>query len=332
MICIKEVALLTKFIPKKLIKMNTYFSLFLLLSLTLFVSGQDAAQDAGQGSVSGDLDVGVSDETETNQEEPNQEEPNTEDDDGDRIIGGTRAEPGEFPYQVALLREGRQICGGSIIANNWVLTAGHCVTAANGIGGPAGAPGLPARLFTVTAGAIDLRQSLGSVQVERVVVHPRYRQVSNGNMGNDIALLKLSQPIVRPGVSSMISLPRQGQSFAGQTAVASGFGRTDPNTKNPSPVLMKVNLQVGSDQTCQRMWGQTYDQTMVCAGNPGRLQTVCNGDSGGPLAVRNGNQAVVVGISSFVSNNRCVDLNRFAMFARVSNFIDSFINPTIRSG
>jgi secreted trypsin-like serine protease len=46
---------------------------------------------------------------------------------GDRIIGGDLATTGQFKYQVALLIDGSGFCGGSLIANDVVLTAGHCV-------------------------------------------------------------------------------------------------------------------------------------------------------------------------------------------------------------
>jgi secreted trypsin-like serine protease len=44
-----------------------------------------------------------------------------------RIIGGNLATSGQFKYQVAVLTDGSSFCGGSLIADNVVLTAGHCV-------------------------------------------------------------------------------------------------------------------------------------------------------------------------------------------------------------
>merc|ERR1712154_354007 len=48
---------------------------------------------------------------------------------GGRIVGGTEAYPGEFPHQIALLRGGvggSLMCGGSLVAPDMVVTAGHC--------------------------------------------------------------------------------------------------------------------------------------------------------------------------------------------------------------
>lgn len=48
-----------------------------------------------------------------------------------RIVGGTKAEPGEFPYQVRLnirSRRGSSLCGGVIIDQRHILTAAHCMT------------------------------------------------------------------------------------------------------------------------------------------------------------------------------------------------------------
>jgi trypsin len=46
---------------------------------------------------------------------------------GSRIIGGENAVEGQFKYQVALLVDGAGFCGGSLISENVVLTAGHCI-------------------------------------------------------------------------------------------------------------------------------------------------------------------------------------------------------------
>ena len=67
-------------------------------------------------------------------------------DDGDRIVGGTNAEKGRYPYQLSLLYLGKyHTCGATIIDDYWALCAAHCVY---GRSSPS--------LFTLRAGANDL--------------------------------------------------------------------------------------------------------------------------------------------------------------------------------
>lgn len=45
-----------------------------------------------------------------------------------RIVGGSNANNGQFPHQISLRIGESHICGGSIISQNYVVTAAHCVT------------------------------------------------------------------------------------------------------------------------------------------------------------------------------------------------------------
>ena len=45
-----------------------------------------------------------------------------------RIVGGQDAAEAAFPYQVSLQNYGSHFCGGSILNENWILTAGHCLS------------------------------------------------------------------------------------------------------------------------------------------------------------------------------------------------------------
>lgn len=44
-----------------------------------------------------------------------------------RVVGGHDANPGEYPWLVSITRRGGHFCGGSVINNKFVLTAGHCM-------------------------------------------------------------------------------------------------------------------------------------------------------------------------------------------------------------
>jgi secreted trypsin-like serine protease len=47
-----------------------------------------------------------------------------------KIIGGTAATLGQFPHQAAILIDRETFCGGSLISEQWVLTAAHCTVSA----------------------------------------------------------------------------------------------------------------------------------------------------------------------------------------------------------
>jgi len=43
-----------------------------------------------------------------------------------RVVGGVEAVPHSWPWMVSLQADGRHFCGGSLINNQWVVTAAHC--------------------------------------------------------------------------------------------------------------------------------------------------------------------------------------------------------------
>ena len=44
-----------------------------------------------------------------------------------KIVGGSDASVGSWPWQVSMHFQGNFICGGTLIHREWVLTAAHCM-------------------------------------------------------------------------------------------------------------------------------------------------------------------------------------------------------------
>lgn len=131
--------------------------------------------------------------------------------DGDRIVGGSEAEPGQYPHQVSL-RTGVQvrhhICGGSIISDRWVITAAHCVST------------VVANLVIV-AGAHHISEDGVTYKLNQSIVHENYNRSS---LENDIALLQTTRPISFSENVLPVALSNK-HVDGGVRAVVSGWGR-----------------------------------------------------------------------------------------------------------
>ena len=44
-----------------------------------------------------------------------------------KIIDGTETSVNEYPWTVSLQIADGHLCGGSLISENWILTAAHCI-------------------------------------------------------------------------------------------------------------------------------------------------------------------------------------------------------------
>ncbi len=221
------------------------------------------------------------------------------------IIGGEEAEPGEFPFQVALVTTGNrfQFCGGTFIDGDWVLTAAHCVDG-----------GTDPESVKVLAGAHNKLTDGEVIDVERIHLHPLF--ASQASISSDVALLKLSGEHMYPRIE-LLTPDRLDLSKPGTIATTIGWGLTSDGGQS-SDVLKKLDAEIISNDECQTHLGDNILDSTICAGKLGSSESICNGDSGGPLMVPYRGRWMQVGITSF-GTNICYQPTAFA---RVSSLVD----------
>ncbi|XP_071518603.1 trypsin-1-like isoform X2 [Panulirus ornatus] len=163
-------------------------------------------------------------------------------------------------------------CGGSVLNENFVITAGHCVS------------GHSESSITVVAGEYNLKESSGDEQerkAEALLLHEHYDGSTNTN---DIALIKLTEPLVMNDMVKPIQLPGQMELVAVNTlCTTTGWGTTTQGG-SVADILRKVDVPVVSDNTCRESYGVTdIADHMLCAGYKEGGKDTCQGDSGGPF-------------------------------------------------
>ena len=227
-----------------------------------------------------------------------------------RIISGSNAARGSWPWQILLKKDTRSLCGGAIINSHWILTAAHCVKDVNG------------PTYTVIAGEHDTRIHEGSeatYTVDKVYVHPRYQ---SSNKDNDIALLKTTKPITFSKYVKPVCVGKKRVS-PGTRCYVTGWGRKKSNGRM-SAVLQEAMLPVVETSVCHRKnlhaLGIEVSDAMLCGGDAGMTKkNGCHGDSGGPYVCRVSSSWQLHGIVSH-GDSKCDAEIAYTVFARVSHF------------
>lgn len=197
-----------------------------------------------------------------------------------RIVGGDEIDPPElFPATAAVVEAATAdahlglVCGATVIADRWVLTAASCVE------------GWTADELHVVAGRHRLGSAVGSRRaVTRIEVHPGF---GVGTLRPDAALLELDGST---GVT-----PARTTRRVPDTGTIVGWGDTRTVDRFPDERHGAI-VEVTDDAACEVAHGSAVDTGIsFCAGGSAEGSDACRRDEGGPLYDDRGRLAGIIG-------------------------------------
>uniref|UniRef100_A0A3Q0RW66 trypsin n=1 Tax=Amphilophus citrinellus TaxID=61819 RepID=A0A3Q0RW66_AMPCI len=198
--------------------------------------------------------------------------------DDDKIVGGFECTPHSEPHQVSL-NAGYHFCGGSLVNENWVVSAAHCYQSR-----------LQVRLGEHNIGVNEGTEQF--IDSSRVIPNPDY---DSWTIDNDIMLIKLRQPATLNSYVQPVPLPRS-------CAPAGTMCRLQNTSRHLVPLalilfypyfLQCLNIPILSDSDCRNSYPGMITDSMFCAGYLEGGKDSCQGDSGGPVVCNNELQGIV---------------------------------------
>ena len=234
------------------------------------------------------------------------------------------AKIGDVPWQAGLAFNGKfqPWCGGTLISDQYVLTAAHCIKGRS----------TPPFTYQIILGENNWRTRQEAQETRhsiiKAMIHPRFEEKAPFDF--DFALLKLAKPIdfTQHSIIRPACLPPTTESshLNGKSGIASGWGVVNPNIPSrQANTLQKVTVKILADNECKYKY-PTYPSiitpSMFCASADSA--DACYGDSGGPFTVHQGNVSVLEGVISW--GKSCAKTKWPGVYARVRYVLDWISN------
>ncbi|XP_012609663.1 kallikrein-11 [Microcebus murinus] len=229
-----------------------------------------------------------------------------------RIIKGYECKPHSQPWQVALFQKTRLLCGATLIAPRWLLTAAHCRK-----------PN-----YIVHLGEHNLQRRDGCEQTRTATEsfpHPGFNDsLPNKDHRNDIMLVKMAAPAAITWAVRPLTLSSRCVT-AGTRCLISGWGTTSSPQLLLPHSLRCAKISIIEHRECEDAYPGNITDTMVCASVKEEGKDSCQGDSGGPLVCNNSLQ----GIISW-GQDPCAVTKKPGVYTKVCKYVD-WIQETMKN-
>ncbi|NWX33439.1 TMPS9 protease, partial [Notiomystis cincta] len=228
-----------------------------------------------------------------------------------RIVGGSEASRGEFPWQVSLRENNEHFCGAAILTEKWLVSAAHCFTEFQD----------PA-MWAAYTGTTSLRGSDGSavqMDISQIIPHPSY----NADTADyDVAVLELKRPVTFTKYIQPVCLPDAGHHFpTSKKCLISGWGYLKEDFLVKPEFLQKATVELLDQNLCSSLYSHVLTDRMMCAGYLEGKVDSCQGDSGGPLVCQEpSGRFFLAGIVSWGIG--CAEARRPGVYTRVTKLRD----------
>jgi len=247
-----------------------------------------------------------------------------------RIVGGASSSLGQIPWQVSLYQlKKRKLfvnCGGTLVTRHTAVTASHCLKVDAVVNGEYQYEAWVGRVTS----AYDKREKHEKrFIVSKYFKHPGFHKKT---LENDIAVLFLTpkdgQSLTWSNFVRPVCLPEPHPHQAhlydmDNTAIVSGFGLLDEESRNMSPTLQHVKLDIVNHTSCIEAYREHIkisDERNFCAGTDDFDRDSCTGDSGGPLVIRGKDKRYyLAGVVSFGLG--CANKGFPGVYTKVDQFV-----------
>ncbi|XP_045549629.1 uncharacterized protein [Salmo salar] len=228
-----------------------------------------------------------------------------------RIVGGSPAPPGSWPWLVNLQLDEGLMCGGVLVDRSWVVTAAHCFAGSHS-----------ESYWTAVVGEFDITKTDPDEQVlkvNRIIPHPKFDPKT---FNNDIALVELTSPVILSEHVTPVCLPSGLEPSTGSPCLVAGWGSLYEDGPS-ADVVMEAKVPLLPQSVCKSALGkELVTNTMLCAGYLSGGVNSCQGDSGGPLIYQDhvSGRFQLQGITSW--GDCCGEKGKPGVYTRVSAFSD----------